>query len=144
MKKVNNIRKLNKRLYSTWKGIRQRCLNKKNKQYNFYGGRGIKICKRWDKFENFLSDMGNRPKLKSLDRINNDGDYKPSNCRWATKKEQALNRRSNVYLKYKGESKTISEWAEFAGFKFDTLWMRLKRGHTIKEAIERKLYSKKN
>jgi hypothetical protein len=109
MKKVNNIRKLNKRLYSTWKGIRQRCLNKKNKQYNFYGGRGIKICKRWDKFENFLSDMGNRPKLKSLDRINNDGDYKPSNCRWATKKEQALNRRSNVYLKYKGESKTISE-----------------------------------
>jgi len=76
--------------FNIWNGMRKRCLNKNNKDYKNYGGRGIKVCDRWlNSFENFYVDMGGRPSAKhSIDRINNDGDYEPSNCRWATAKEQ--------------------------------------------------------
>jgi hypothetical protein len=77
--------------YKTWDSMRHRCRHKARADY---GGRGIMVCKRWDSFENFLADMGRRPsKQHSLDRINNDGNYEPDNCRWATKKQQAENRR---------------------------------------------------
>lgn len=80
--------------YRCWVGMRQRCLDKQYKGYKNHGGRGIKICKRWDSFTMFLEDMGPRPSREySIDRINNDGNYQPSNCRWATKKEQARNTR---------------------------------------------------
>lgn len=77
----------------SWNGAKNRCNNKNNKDYMSYGGRGIKFCERWNKFEAFLSDMGEKPVGLSLDRINNDGNYEPDNCRWATKSEQNSNQR---------------------------------------------------
>lgn len=80
--------------YSTWQGMRQRCNNKKTNNYQHYGGRGIKVCERWDSFANFLADMGERPSPRhTLDRIDNDGDYEPDNCKWSTRVEQISNRR---------------------------------------------------
>jgi hypothetical protein len=79
--------------YQIWHSMRKRCFDPNCPAYKHYGGRGITICKRWLKFENFLADMGRRPKGKSIDRVNNNGDYKKSNCRWATAKQQVNNRR---------------------------------------------------
>jgi hypothetical protein len=80
--------------YKSWSGLKDRCLNSAGKLFPYYGGRGISVCLRWLVYENFLADMGRKPTAQhSLDRVNNDGNYEPENCRWATKKEQAMNRR---------------------------------------------------
>jgi len=90
-------------LYQTWKGMRHRCNNPNHKHYKNYGGRDIKICTRWNNFENFIADMGERPPDTSLDRINSDGDYEPANCKWSTRSEQAYNRRRTSLTQFTTE-----------------------------------------
>jgi hypothetical protein len=114
-------------LYSTWKGMRNRCNNPNTPRYKDYGGRGIRICERWDKFENFLADMGERPEGCSLDRIDNDGNYEPSNCRWATQSEQNRNYRIAV----KVDGKPIAQVAEETGISYSAMYHRHKRNHKI-------------
>lgn len=118
--------------YMVWAAMKQRCYNKKCAAYKHYGRRGISVCKRWrNSFENFLKDMGRVPSLKhSIGRVNNDSDYKPSNCKWATDKEQANNRRSNVRVKFKSKTQTISQWAEELGINANTLYRRYKTNGT--------------
>jgi hypothetical protein len=107
--------------YTTWKSMRNRCLSVANESFHYYGGRGIKVCNEWLSFRNFERDM--KPSYKkglSLDRINNNGNYCKENCRWATRKEQARNRRSNLNIK----GKTLAEWQDILGINHDTLWKR--------------------
>lgn len=84
------------RTYACWANMWTRCTRPQSNRYQYYGGRGIRVCPRWGKFENFLADMGEKPPGLTLDRIDVNGDYKPSNCRWATTKEQALNRQTSA------------------------------------------------
>lgn len=102
-------------IYSTWKAMKARCFNPKNRGYRHYGGRGIRVCKRWMKFENFLADMGERPAGLQIDRIDNDGNYEPGNCRWATPLENALNTRWSRRYTFKGKTNNISGWARMMG-----------------------------
>ncbi len=102
--------------YITWASMRSRCSKPSNKSFPRYGGRGIRVCKRWARFENFIADMGERPSPSyTLDRRNNNSDYKPSNCRWATKQEQANNRRSNRLVRYRNLTVTLREALDMAG-----------------------------
>jgi hypothetical protein len=112
--------------YIAWFNMKKRCYDIKDNRYKNYGKRGIKVCKKWMKFEEFIKDMGLKPSLKhSLDRIDNNGNYKPGNCRWATDALQSNNRTSNTKITFKNKTKTMAEWAEFLGFKQSTLCMRL-------------------
>lgn len=116
------------RLYSIWRNMKLRCLNPNHDNYHRYGGRGIKLCKRWHKFENFLSDMGEPPSDKhSIDRLDNNGNYTPENTRWATHIEQCRNRSANVKLTIRGTTKTAKEWAEFFGTNPRTVYGRIKK-----------------
>jgi len=123
--------------YSSWEAMIQRCLNTKYHRYKDYGGRGIGVCVQWRDFKNFLADMGIKPEGCTLERGNNNGNYEPGNCYWATPKEQALNRNSNKLLGYDGLVKTMLEWAEIKNIKYDTLKGRIRRGWSVKEALER-------
>jgi hypothetical protein len=122
--------------YSVWEHIKQRCGNKKCRNYKNYGGRGITYDPKWETFEGFWEDMkeGYREDL-TIDRIDNNGNYCKENCRWATKKQQQNNKRNNHYLEYNGEKRTISQWERKQGFNRNTIYSRLKRGWSIKDAI---------
>lgn len=112
-------------IYSVWASMIQRCRDPNNKRWSSYGGRGISVCDRWLRFENFLADMGERPKGLTLDRVDVNGDYEPSNCRWATDKQQANNTRYNVRIVFDGKDQTIAEWAQQIGIPMRTLWARI-------------------
>lgn len=118
--------------YRVWHMMKQRCRNPNTIHFENYGGRGITACKRWDKFVNFYADMGPRPSPKhTLDRIDNDGPYKKSNCRWAVRRVQQRNRRGNRIIEYEGEKLTLSEWSERVGLDRGTIDSRLRRGWGI-------------
>ncbi len=127
--------------YLAWVHMKDRCYRLKDKSYHNYGGRGIAVCERWRKsFTAFYDDMGKRPTDKhSIDRIDNNGNYEPSNCRWATKQEQADNRRSGYRFTYGGKTLTIRQWSNESGIAYDTLRQRLLRYKwSIEKALERR------
>jgi hypothetical protein len=115
--------------YSVWADMLVRCHNPNHKHFARYGGRGIKVCDRWrNSCQAFISDVGTRPsRLHTLDRINNDGDYEPSNVRWATQKQQCRNTSRNVLLTFNGETRCIAEWSEVTGINRVTIADRLRR-----------------
>lgn len=107
--------------------MRSRCLNQTNASWEHYGGRGISVCDRWiNDYDAFVSDMGTAPTGKTLDRIDVNGNYEPNNCRWATYKEQANNKRSNIVITHNGITLTCAEWADSLGIGKDVLFRRLK------------------
>jgi hypothetical protein len=113
-----------------------RCVNRSHFAYQQYGGRGITVCQEWIKFDGFYKDMGDRPSSShSIERIDTNGNYEPSNCRWATAREQARNRRNNRHISIDGETHCISEWAEKLDIKNTTIRERLNRGWTEREAL---------
>jgi len=114
------------KLYTTWEGIKQRCHNPNYHDYKTYGGRGITVCDRWkNSFENFFEDMGVKPKGLTLERIDNDKGYSKENCKWATYKQQARNRRDNRFITYNGETKIMTDWARQYGLSRGVLWHRI-------------------
>lgn len=134
--KASNYGKSSTPEYTCWKHMIGRCTRKSHEDYARYGGRGISVCKRWFKFENFFSDMGKRPTSKhTLERINNDGNYTPNNCKWATRREQANNKRSSIFVEYKGVRMTLTQWASFLGFRRGFIQSRMLRGWSFKKAI---------
>lgn len=125
-------------LIAVYDNMKSRCYNQNNHYYKNYGGRGIKICDRWlESFWNFAEDMIERPsKEHQLERIDNDGDYSPENCRWATRREQGLNKRSNRLITYQGITKTLSEWSLSTGIHRATLADRIdKLGWSIEDVM---------
>lgn len=123
-------------IYGVWEGIKTRCSNSQIKKFRNYGGRGIQICDQWLKFENFFTDMF--PTWKrglQIERINNNGNYEPSNCRWATRLEQGKNKRNNFMIECNSRRLHLSEWARITGLVRTTISKRIKRGMSPAEAL---------
>jgi len=119
-----------------WQSMIARCHNPNSQYFHNYGGRGIVVCERWrNSFQAFLEDMGDRPKGTTIERIDNDGNYEPSNCRWATRTEQARNMRSNRLVTYNGEIRCVAEWAEILGIGEATIRYRLNKNWPIEQVM---------
>jgi hypothetical protein len=123
------------REFRTWSGMKERCSNPRNPSFSHYGGRGITVCEWWLKFDNFLADMGLKPPGMSIERIDNDGDYEPGNCRWATTSEQSRNKTNNVFVTFRGQTLIVKDWAYILGIKADTIEHRLSRGFPVERAL---------
>lgn len=124
------------REYTAWARMKHRCYNPKSPKFGIYGGRGIRVCKRWlNSYPNFISDLGECPPGLTLDRIDVNGNYTPSNCRWATPRQQSNNRRNNRFIKFKGMVKTLAQWADEVGVGQSTIWHRLRRGLSLARAF---------
>jgi len=128
----------NTRLHHIWKSIKQRCYNPNNNRYSNYGGRGITVCDEWrnsfNAFYEWAMANGYADDL-TIDRKDTNGNYEPSNCCWATQKEQQNNRRNNCLITHNGETHTLAEWAAITGLKYQTIQRRLKTGWNIKDAL---------
>lgn len=129
--------------YETWRGMKDRCRNPRHRAFRNYGGRGIIICERWHIFENFLADMGERPPGRTLDRIDNNGNYEPSNCRWATREQQINNRSMSRYIEFNGERLTISEWAKRLNIRIGAMIYRLRHWPIERAMTEAKFGNKR-
>lgn len=124
-------------LRHVWREMHRRCTSKKDQRYHRYGGRGITVCKEWDDFERFKSwsyACGYHEGL-TIERIDNDGPYSESNCRWATKKEQANNTKNNKIIEFEGKFLTIAEWSEITGIKQGTIWKRIQLGWSAEDIL---------
>jgi hypothetical protein len=123
--------------YKAWQTMRLRCTVPTNLAYADYGGRGIKVCDRWlNSVAAFIEDMGPKPSPRhELDREDNNGHYEPNNCRWVTRKVNDRNRRSNRFVTFRGESKTMAEWCEILTLPSDTVTYRLKTGWGVEKAL---------
>lgn len=130
------------RLYNIWAKMRRRCANENDEAYKDYGGRGITVCPEWQEsfeaFRDWALANGYRDDL-SIDRKDNDGNYCPENCRWATQKIQGNNQRSNRLCEYNGKTMTLKQWAEEAGINYKTLHTRMSRGWTLERALTTKI-----
>jgi hypothetical protein len=121
--------------YRIWSSMKERCQNQNHKCYEDYGGRGINVCDRWMKFENFLADMGDKPEGLSLDRVDNNKGYSKENCRWTTMAVQGSNKRNNIMLTHNGVTKTMAEWCRNAKISRGGLQKRLDIGWPFEKAI---------
>ena len=122
--------------FGTWRSMLERCSNPRLKVYRIYGARGISVCQRWrHSFANFLADMGNRPSGTSLDRIDVNGNYEPSNCRWATSKQQQRNRRDRRTLTHEGVTMSLYDWADRTGIPAKVIGYRVGSGWPIDRAL---------
>ena len=133
--------------FRIWLGMKARCLNPANPGHENYGGRGITVCDRWMSFANFFEDMGKRPtRYHSIERIDNDGDYEPGNCIWATRAEQNRNTRQNVYLTKDGITLTAAEWADRLGISRPTVYGRIRKGFPTEAVLsqdDRRFHARK-
>lgn len=131
-------------LYVTWQCMRQRCNNPNYTDYCNYGGRGIKVCERWNDFVNFQKDMGIRPEGYTLDRKDNNEDYCPENCIWSDRKTQNRNKRTNHYITMDGQTKTVVEWAEITNIPAAVIYARInKLGWDSENAIKAPIGTRK-
>lgn len=125
-----------KPLFNIWKGMIQRCTNPKDKRYQRYGGRGIQICARWLDVNNFIADMTEGyEKGLQIDRINNDGNYEPANCKWSTTKQQTRNYSRNVVLDHDGKRMCVVDWADIVGISAKIIYERVAAGWSAKDAL---------
>ena len=123
--------KVGTRVYNTWNAMVARTTKPNSDRYKFYGARGIDIDPRWLHFPTFLADMGEPGPQESLGRIDNSRGYWPDNCRWETQVEQANNTRNNVFLEWRGQKKTIAQWAREVGLPYYTINNRIRRGWSV-------------
>lgn len=139
--------KSNHPLYGIWNQMMLRCYNSKSRHYDRYGGRGISVCEEWHDFWNFVKwsdSVGGRPKGYEIDRIDNDGNYCPENCRWATRKRQNLNKSSNVVIEYGGKSQTLAEWCIETGISRSAMNHRYRRGWSVERMLTTPVQKKRN
>lgn len=139
IKHGHTINDIQSKEYICWRHIKGRCINKNNPQYKYYGERGIKICERWLDFSNFLLDMGKCPSGLSIDRIDNNGDYTPENCRWASMKEQSRNKRTNKTIIFNGIKMIKANWIENWGINKNNFYSYLRKGKTMEWIYENKV-----